>query len=167
MSTKATIFLTNYGDHVYTETTDWSIVFEISVNVIEKIRYRAFNSALKEAYFDEIKLDDIRYIVIQTRPFYDFINSFKTYEFSDESFYFHMTKNTPDKLFLKMDELQSIETDKKVYLDDKMTGIWDIEVTIKKHSEWYKEYIKALKAENEGVIKRQQEIKKTLAESIK
>jgi hypothetical protein len=145
MSTKATLFYPG-PDHVYIETLDWSIVFEISKEYIEKIQYRAFNKDNNECYFEEIDLEELDYIVIQTRANYDFSDSFKKYAFDRDGFYFSLRPNTLNRLFFKLEELQFIETDKKVYRDDdeEICLLWDIEITIKKDSEWYKEYLDCL-----------------------
>jgi hypothetical protein len=146
MSTKGTIFLTDDNDHVYKETLDWSIVFEISKQNIESIKYRAMEQGTHDVFFGIIDIEQIEYIVIQTRENYNFVESLKIYAFDEENFY-GCKKNKPNHLVFKLGEISLFETEKDIYIDKEkdIYTFWDVEIVIKKNTEWYSEYIKALK----------------------
>lgn len=144
MSTRATIFLTaDTDDHVYEDVTDWSVNFEISKQNIEAIKYRGYNSKKNRVIFGEIAIEDIEYICISTRANYNFIDSFKKRAFCDDSIRFSKgKKNTLNKLYFELNELSLVETDKQVLNDpgQAISDVWDIEVTLKTDSEWFKLY---------------------------
>lgn len=146
MSTRGTIFLTNLNEHVYDETLNWSIVFEIDEKSIEKITYRWFNKKNNRTRFRNLRLKENDYIVIQTRSYYDFIDSWKNYIFDKKEFYFSQKKNNGQYLIFRLEELANVDTEEEVYFDkeNNICKLWDIEIKLKKDSEWLQEYKKHL-----------------------
>ena len=124
---------------------NWSIVFKISKQNIQSIQYKGFNKKTNEIFFGILPLNNIEYIILQTRPYYNFIDSFKKYAFNPKSFYVSMELNQPNRLFFQLEELQLVETDKNVLFDNENKMFWDIEIVIKTNTDWYKQYIESLK----------------------
>ena len=135
MSTKGTLFLTSDNDHVYDETLDWSIVFEISRPNIEEIVMTKFD----KNGLDVVNITDYAYVVIQTNTDYDFHKSYKS-SIRSIGEWIRWETNTPDCLYFACTELQSFETDNKEY-----PLFSDVRIYLKKETEWYNSYIERLK----------------------
>jgi hypothetical protein len=144
MSSKGTIFLTNSNEHVYEETNDWSIVFEINKESISLIELYEYNiegklcTTILDVNFD--------YLIIQTKSYYNFSDSFKLRTRDWENI-LKWDDNTPDCLYFKSHEIANIETDISAIKKPQ-----EMKIFIKKESEWYQEYVNALRQKLESDI---------------
>ena len=143
MSSKGTIFLTSKNEHVYDETMDWSIVFEINKESINKIVIKGYKHNSTETWFQI--LEDYEYIIIETKENYSLCDSFK-YEIREIGT-FEPVLNYPSCLYFKKSELKCLETENREFIEYFYVCIY-----LKEDSEWYKEYYKNLKKSIEKKI---------------
>jgi len=154
MSSKGTIFLTKSDEHVYDETNDWSIVFEINRESIDRVEMNVFNDDLKKFEVKNIEMN-FEYLIISTIPHYDFLNSFKT---SVRNF-----DNCLRWLYNNLDCLNFEEWEISEFTNESidLKIPYELRIFLNKESEWFKEYVKALKkylAYHEDKIKLKKQI---------
>jgi len=135
MSSKGTIFLTSTNEHVYDETNDWSIVLEINKESINYCEYVTYNN-IGRREIKILNLEEIKYIVIQTKENYRFSNLFKRHYSALNNWCVKSSKG--NILYLSNNEFQSVETDKE------NIKCFAIVIEINKKSEWFEMYKKKI-----------------------
>jgi hypothetical protein len=135
MSTKSSIFLTELDEHVYRETSDNSYVFEVDVESLEFVRFKTMNNKLisKTSFID---LEEIEWIVVKTKRNIEFTDICKLKEMIDP---IEWVENPLDNLIFDLGEIDTIET------NIEKIDCFSITLGLKKDTEWFQEYVKALK----------------------
>lgn len=139
MSSKGTIFMTNNNEHVYNETNDWSVVFEINKDSIDRVEMNVFNTATKKFNVEIMKKDDFEYLVVQTKPHYSFLDSFKT-ELRSFNNIMQWFDNNLGCLNFEKWEISTFEDEIK-----DLSIPFELRIFLNKESEWYYRYVDVLK----------------------